>query len=108
MESEWLGLKIISTAKGGVGDKVGTVEFVASYKQKNQVLNHHEISQFRKTNDGKWLFVSGESLPGDGADEAPAPKRETMVRESQKIGRNDPCLCGSGKKYKACCLLTQT
>lgn len=24
-----------------------------------------------------------------------------------KIGRNDPCPCGSGKKYKACCLLTE-
>lgn len=26
---------------------------------------------------------------------------------SDKIGRNDPCPCGSGKKYKACCLLKQ-
>lgn len=26
---------------------------------------------------------------------------------AEKIGRNDPCPCGSGKKYKACCLLTQ-
>lgn len=31
------------------------------------------------------------------------PKR-TVVREGQKIGRNDPCPCGSGKKYKNCCL----
>ena len=29
---------------------------------------------------------------------------ETFVREHQKIGRNEPCPCGSGKKYKACCL----
>ncbi len=29
---------------------------------------------------------------------------ETFVRESVKIGRNDPCPCGSGKKYKKCCL----
>jgi yecA family protein len=29
---------------------------------------------------------------------------ETFVRESAKIGRNDPCPCGSGKKYKKCCL----
>jgi len=26
-----------------------------------------------------------------------------IVRETPKIGRNDPCLCGSGKKYKKCC-----
>lgn len=28
------------------------------------------------------------------------------VREHKKIGRNDPCPCGSGKKYKNCCLKT--
>ncbi|MFQ5744356.1 MAG: preprotein translocase subunit SecA [Acidobacteriota bacterium] len=28
---------------------------------------------------------------------------QTVVREKQKIGRNDPCPCGSGKKYKKCC-----
>ena len=27
----------------------------------------------------------------------------TVVREEPKIGRNDPCPCGSGKKYKNCC-----
>jgi preprotein translocase subunit SecA len=34
-----------------------------------------------------------------GGDEGPAPKK----RENKKIGRNDPCTCGSGKKYKKCC-----
>jgi preprotein translocase subunit SecA len=33
---------------------------------------------------------------------APALKPETMVREMPKVGRNDPCPCGSGKKYKQC------
>lgn len=28
------------------------------------------------------------------------------VREYKKVGRNDPCPCGSGKKYKNCCLKT--
>ena len=28
---------------------------------------------------------------------------KTIVRETEKIGRNDPCPCGSGKKYKKCC-----
>ena len=34
----------------------------------------------------------------------PQPKlvREPVVREGRKIGRNDPCPCGSGKKYKSC------
>lgn len=32
-----------------------------------------------------------------------AKKMHTYVREGKKIGRNDPCPCGSGKKYKKCC-----
>ena len=30
------------------------------------------------------------------------------VRSSKKIGRNDPCPCGSGKKYKHCCMRKNT
>ena len=30
-------------------------------------------------------------------------KPQTVRREGEKVGRNDPCQCGSGKKYKACC-----
>ena len=32
----------------------------------------------------------------------PRPKQETVVRQTPKVGRNDPCPCGSGKKYKKC------
>jgi preprotein translocase subunit SecA len=38
---------------------------------------------------------------GDG-DQKPRPKQETVVRTQPKVGRNDPCPCGSGKKYKKC------
>jgi preprotein translocase subunit SecA len=30
-------------------------------------------------------------------------KQQTVVRNEEKVGRNDPCPCGSGKKYKKCC-----
>jgi preprotein translocase subunit SecA len=43
-----------------------------------------------------------EALAGAGADAAPAPKTAPFVRQMGKIGRNDPCPCGSGKKYKHC------
>jgi preprotein translocase subunit SecA len=33
---------------------------------------------------------------------AEAPKKRPLVRPTQKVGRNDPCPCGSGKKYKHC------
>ena len=35
---------------------------------------------------------------GDGTDTA-----NKTVRKGKKVGRNDPCPCGSGKKYKKCC-----
>jgi hypothetical protein len=34
-------------------------------------------------------------------------RKTTVVNEDAKIGRNDPCPCGSGKKYKKCCLKKQ-
>src|SRR5437667_765390 len=43
-----------------------------------------------------------EALAGAGADAAPASKPTPFVRQMGKIGRNDPCPCGSGKKYKHC------
>ncbi len=36
-----------------------------------------------------------------------AAKVETIRNRNDKIGRNDPCPCGSGKKYKSCCLRSQ-
>ena len=41
---------------------------------------------------------SGEPLPVPAADEEP----QTFVRDGAKVGRNDPCPCGSGKKFKQC------
>ena len=38
----------------------------------------------------------------DDALGAGEPKKPQPVRAAQKIGRNDPCPCGSGKKYKHC------
>ena len=38
-------------------------------------------------------------VAGDG------PRQPRRVKPSEKIGRNDPCPCGSGKKYKNCCML---
>lgn len=36
-------------------------------------------------------------------DERPPVPAEPVRRRSLKVGRNDPCPCGSGKKYKVCC-----
>ena len=43
--------------------------------------------------------VTGESAGGDGT----VKKQPVRKTAAQKVGRNDPCPCGSGKKYKKCC-----
>ncbi len=89
--SEWKGLEIIETIDGGPDDDTGTVEFAARFKQGKQEIRHHELASFEKI-DGKWIFMDGST-----------PKPKQVVRETPKIGRNEPCPCGSGKKYKKCC-----
>ncbi|MCX8682777.1 preprotein translocase subunit SecA [Gilliamella sp. B2889] len=43
-----------------------------------------------------------ESIGGMGNDEQSANSQQPVVRAQAKVGRNDPCPCGSGKKYKHC------
>jgi SEC-C motif domain protein len=97
-QSEWLGLEIIE-AKGN------KVEFIAKYKSKGKVYEHHEYSTFRKIGE-KWYFVDGDSHvheEGQGHHHHHHAPQAPIVREEPKVGRNDPCVCGSGKKYKKCC-----
>ena len=89
-KSNWLGLKILSAEKGGAEDKEGTVEFEARYEMDGLSENHHEKAKFVKE-EGRWLYSEGNVIP------------KTVVRAGPKVGRNDPCPCGSGKKYKHCC-----
>jgi preprotein translocase subunit SecA len=44
-----------------------------------------------------------QPIPGYGdGDMAAAERSQPFVRPGQKVGRNDPCPCGSGRKYKLC------
>jgi SEC-C motif-containing protein len=87
--SEWLGLEIVGTLQGGPDDERGEVEFIARFREKGVLREHHENAHFLKEN-GSWYFT-------DGAMVKPKP---VIV---SKPGRNDPCSCGSGIKYKKCC-----
>ena len=90
-DSEWLGLEILATTGGGEDDDTGEVEFVCLYEYDGEEKRHHESASFARV-DGQWYFVEGEMV-----------KSRPFVRESPKVGRNDPCPCGSGKKFKKCC-----
>ena len=85
-ETEWQKLEVLKTAKGKGEDIRGKVEFKAYYKPNNI---HHELSSFEKEG-GIWYFVKGET-----------PRLLNKI--ISKIGRNSPCPCQSGKKYKQCC-----
>ncbi|MBN1378044.1 MAG: YchJ family protein [Gammaproteobacteria bacterium] len=90
-EAEWLGLEIINTEKGGADDTEGTVEFKASYRLNNEKCVLHELSRFERKQKN-WMYLDGR-----------LPDIKQYRRETPKVGRNDPCRCGSGKKYKKCC-----
>ncbi len=61
-----------------------------------------------RANDYSRYTASKESLPGENANRAASAgaspqHRPSPVKAGPKVGRNDPCPCGSGKKYKNCC-----
>ena len=93
----WHDLHIIRTEQGQETDSEGVVEFQAAAFSRNDILRLHEVSRFVKEND-QWLYVDG-----DIKDDALPVKRP-----GPKVGRNDPCPCGSGRKFKKCCGLGKT
>jgi SEC-C motif-containing protein len=88
-ESEWEGLEIVNVSD--LTGHSGKVEFRARYRRNGEQLEHHELAEFRKSG-GSWYFYDGKMV---GAGQ--------YTRATPKVGRNDPCPCGSGRKYKKCC-----
>jgi SEC-C motif-containing protein len=88
--AEWHGINIIKTTNGREQDSEGQVEFVVSFTEKGTKQEHHELSTFKKEN-GTWYFTTGKTMP------------RPVSRAVPKTGRNEPCPCGSGKKFKKCC-----
>ena len=82
----WEKLEVLDVVDGGENENEGVVEFQAFYRDaKGHSHTHHERSRFVKKG-GLWLYVEPLLLP-----------------KPRKVGRNTPCPCGSGKKYKKCC-----
>lgn len=81
--TQWLKLQIVDTQEGLKGDSSGVVEFIATYSENGQLGQLHERSDF--VFDDRWYYLSGEIFPS-----------------KITVGRNDPCPCGSGKKFKKC------
>ncbi len=60
-----------------------------------QLAEPQSIDEFSRPKEQQMFFSGGE-----GQD---APKKKPVKRKNKKVGRNAPCPCGSGKKYKKCC-----
>ncbi|ABC77458.1 protein translocase subunit [Syntrophus aciditrophicus SB] len=58
-----------------------------------QIRREEEVEEMREQSRQNYIMNRGEDIA------APA----TVRRKNEKVGRNDPCPCGSGKKYKKCC-----
>ncbi|MCO7223108.1 YchJ family protein [Pleionea sp. CnH1-48] len=88
--TQWIKLKVVDS-EGGEQEQQGYVEFKAWLLEAGKKFVHHEKSYFEKI-DGRWHYTRGDFLGGS-----------TNSAIKVKAGRNDPCPCGSGKKYKKCC-----
>lgn len=88
-QCEWIKLEIIDASVITKNSKDGVIEFKAYYNFEGSQHILHERSKFMKL-DNQWYYVSGQ-------------KKSPVIESSNKVGRNDDCICGSGKKYKKCC-----
>jgi SEC-C motif domain protein len=89
---QWTRLVVHSHALASTPD-LAYVEFSAYGTQDGAEHILQEKAEFSRR-DGSWIYTRPLR-------EGPAPFRQS----APKPGRNDPCFCGSGKKYKHCCLL---
>lgn len=87
-ESKWKGLKIEDEK---IEDDKTFITFAVKYEKNFETTTHREYAEFRK-HEGRWNYFDSQF-----------PKSTVNKRETEKTGRNEPCPCGSGKKFKKCC-----
>ncbi|MGD8563162.1 MAG: SEC-C metal-binding domain-containing protein, partial [Desulfarculaceae bacterium] len=74
-------------------DMIGNIKQETVFRLMHaQLVSDDDVEEFAPDQDVPLSFSGGE-------DASPQPQK----RKSKKVGRNDPCPCGSGKKYKKCC-----
>ncbi|MDR3073193.1 MAG: YchJ family protein [Deltaproteobacteria bacterium] len=86
----WTGMDVHAAEGGGENDAEGRVSFTARYSVNGIEQELREDAVFVRE-DGEWKYLNGDV-------QGHTPYR----RETPKVGRNDPCPCGSGNKYKKC------
>jgi len=98
------GFGMFQEMRAGIEDKVTSIIFKARLSGEEQAESRYNIgstSHGAATNLG---FSGQADRDREAAMQAQGEtKIETIVREQPKVGRNQPCPCGSGKKFKQCC-----
>ncbi len=90
--------KLIQDIRTTIAELVIKVQVKTSQGQ-NFLLNRQQQGQASHSVMGQF---SGGSSGGGGGAAKTAPQKVQIKRQYPKVGRNDPCPCGSGKKYKFC------
>lgn len=88
--TRWHGLEVLSTEGGSREDDAGVVVFRATFDLDGTRSVMRERSLFRRV-EGRWVYTHEE------------PETAANGSLTARTGRNAPCPCGSGKKYKRCC-----
>jgi uncharacterized protein YecA (UPF0149 family) len=65
-------------------------------------VSHKELGSFETLSQQPVTDSGATSQQGPGL-QPPHEKPKPIIGHSKEVGRNDPCPCGSGKKYKKCC-----
>ena len=73
--------------------RIQSEQDIARMEEQRRAEQSKDINQLRKIN----------TFNNEKEDSESKMSASTFVRKDKKIGRNDPCPCGSGKKYKQCC-----
>ena len=84
-DTVWQGLEIVGTERGTEADDTGVVEFIARGITAGVPFAQQERSRFSRV-DGRWYYIDGVA----------------RAKATATTGRNEPCPCGSGKKFKKC------
>lgn len=81
---QWLGLDVIEASPTSIADTTGFVTFKAWYTFNGELDAIYERSEFIREH-GQWYYTQGRQMT------------------AKMPGRNDACVCHSGKKFKQCC-----
>ncbi|HIG40212.1 MAG: preprotein translocase subunit SecA [bacterium] len=83
--------------------KFEVIKFLARVQfQPSDDMQAIEQKRREKGAQSKFQFQKASASAIEEAPQASAPDKVPFVRQDKKVGRNEPCPCGSGKKYKAC------